>query len=107
MGTSAVTLPPPVYPPRPQCLTAITFNNRSSGLAERINKGLEENATEGRKGEVSNTAIATTHVTLYIAIVCPLTFWRRNYFLNFSTPCISNVNNTGTKYVRIMKQIAF
>ena len=36
-----------------------------------------------------------------------LTFWSRNYFLNFSTPCIQNVNNTGTKYVRIMKQTAF
>ena len=37
-----------------------------------------------------------------------LTFWRRNYFcFNFSTPCISNVNNTETKYGRIMKQTAF
>ena len=36
-----------------------------------------------------------------------LTFWRRNYYFNFSTPCIWNVNNTGTKYVRIMKQTAF
>ena len=37
----------------------------------------------------------------------PLTFWRRNYFFNFSTSCIQNVNNTGTKQVRIMKQTAF
>ena len=36
-----------------------------------------------------------------------LTFWSRNYFFNFSTPCIQNVNNTGTKYVIIMKQTAF
>jgi len=36
-----------------------------------------------------------------------LTFWRRNYFFNFSTSCVENVNNTGTKYVRIMKQTAF
>ena len=36
-----------------------------------------------------------------------LTFWRRNYFFNFSTPCIKNVNNTGTKYIRIMKQTLF
>jgi len=36
-----------------------------------------------------------------------LIFWRRKYFLNFSTSCIKNVNNTGTKYVRIMKQTAF
>ena len=36
-----------------------------------------------------------------------LTFWRRNYFFYFSTSCIWNVNNTGTKYVRIMKQTAF
>jgi len=28
-------------------------------------------------------------------------------FLNFRTSCILNVNNTGTKYVRIMKQTAF
>jgi len=28
-------------------------------------------------------------------------------FFNFSTYCIQNVNNTGTKYVRIMKQTAF
>jgi len=37
----------------------------------------------------------------------PLTFWCRNYFFNFSTPCIKNVNSTGTKCVRIMKQTAF
>jgi len=36
-----------------------------------------------------------------------LTFWLRNYFLNFSTPYIKSVNKTGTKYVRIMKQTAF
>ena len=29
------------------------------------------------------------------------------FFFNFSTPCTQNVNNTGTKYVRIMKQTAF
>jgi len=26
------------------------------------------------------------------------------FFFNFSTPCIQNVNNTRTKYVRIMKK---
>jgi len=36
-----------------------------------------------------------------------LTFWRRNYFLNFSTPCVLNVNKTGTKHIRIVKQTAF
>ena len=40
-------------------------------------------------------------------IVVLLTFWRRNYFFNFSTPCILYVNNTGIKYVRFMKQTAF
>ena len=29
------------------------------------------------------------------------------FFFNFSTPVYKNVNNTGTKYVRIMKQTAF
>jgi hypothetical protein len=28
-------------------------------------------------------------------------------FLNFSTSCIQNMNNTGTKYVRNMKESAF
>ena len=32
-----------------------------------------------------------------------LTLWRRIFFLNFSTPCIWNVNNTGTKKGSIMK----
>ena len=32
-----------------------------------------------------------------------LTFRRRNFLLNFSTPCIQNVNNTGTKKGSIMK----
>jgi len=34
-------------------------------------------------------------------------FGARNIFLNFSTLCVQNVNNTGTKYVRIMKQTSF
>jgi len=42
---------------------------------------------------------------VYFSLI--LTFWRRNYFFNFSTPCMQNVTNTGTKYVRIMKQTAF
>ena len=29
------------------------------------------------------------------------------FFFNFSTPCIWNVNNAGTKYIRIVKQTAF
>jgi len=47
--------------------------------------------------------------SLGTAVAKWLTFWCRNYFffLNFSTLCILNVNNTGTKYVRIMKQTAF
>ena len=41
-------------------------------------------------------------VSLSIKLLAPELF-----FFNFSTLCIYNVNNTGTKYVRIMKQIAF
>jgi len=40
-------------------------------------------------------------------LIGALTFWRRNYFFNFSTPCKQNVINTGTKYIRFMKQTAF
>jgi len=36
-----------------------------------------------------------------------LTLCRQNYFFYFSTSCIYNVNNTGTKEVSIMKQTAF
>ena len=42
-----------------------------------------------------------------VSVVAVLTFWRRNYFFNFSTFCLQNVNNTGTKQLRIMKQTAF
>jgi len=46
------------------------------------------------------------HTSLYFVLMIS-NFWRRNHFFNFSTSCIINVNNTGTKYVRIMKQTAF
>ena len=36
-----------------------------------------------------------------------LTLWRRIFFFNFSTLCIQNVNNTGTKKGSIMKWTAF
>jgi len=35
-----------------------------------------------------------------------LTFWRRNYFFLILAHLYINVNNTGTKYVRIVKQTA-
>ena len=40
--------------------------------------------------------------TAMFVLYMPLTFWRRIFFFNFSTPCIQNVNNTGTKYVQAM-----
>jgi len=43
---------------------------------------------------------ATHKNTLYSSL---LTLWRRNFLLNFSTLCIQNVNNTGTKKGSIMK----
>ena len=49
----------------------------------------------------------------YLTILQQNSSWEINllapelFFLNFSTLCIQNVNNTGTKYVRIMKQTAF
>jgi len=43
----------------------------------------------------------------FVKSILKLTFLRRNYFFNFSSPSIEYVNNTGTKYVRIMKQTAF
>jgi hypothetical protein len=58
--------------------------------------------TESRKkktGWVSYVARTRMEKTLHIT----LKFWRRNFLLNFSTPCISNVNITGTKKGRNMK----
>jgi len=54
------------------------------------------------------TNIHPRHIVHFIDSSCLqlLTFWRRGLFFNFSTPCIQNVNNTGAKYVRIMKQAA-
>ena len=57
---------------------------------------------------ISKLKFISTLFIYYITMAYALlTFWRRNYFFNFNTPCIQNVNNIGTKYVRIMKQAAF
>jgi len=38
------------------------------------------------------------HNILFLtSLISNLTFWGRDYFFNFSTPCIKNMNNTGTK----------
>ena len=52
------------------------------------------------------TKVFLCHYCFHYTKGC-LTFWCRNYFFSFSTLCILNVNNTGTKHVRIMKQTAF
>jgi len=39
-------------------------------------------------------------------LTAALTFWRRNYFFLSLARLYINVNNTGTKYVRIMKRTA-
>jgi len=36
-----------------------------------------------------------------------LTLWRQNFILNFSTPCILNVNNTGAKNVALWNKRHF
>ena len=36
-----------------------------------------------------------------------LTLWRRNFFFFILAHTVYNMNKTGTKYVRIMKQTAF
>jgi len=49
-----------------------------------------------------------TKISLHIKYYSfSLTFWRRNYFFLILAHPVYNVNNTGTKYVRIMKQTAF
>ena len=54
------------------------------------------------------TWICTFIIVVLTCVFTYLTLWRRNYFfLNFSTPCIQNVNNSGTKQFSIMKQTAF
>jgi hypothetical protein len=44
------------------------------------------------------------HLSTTVLLLVGLTLWRRNFLLNFSTPCIfTNVNITGTKKGSIMK----
>jgi len=61
------------------------------------------------KSERSKTTSDSTNINMNRHSTFPisLTYWRRKYFFNLSTPCIQNVNNTGTKQVSIMKQTAF
>ena len=57
---------------------------------------------------VCNAACIVAFVILWIVIyfnINPLA--PELFFFNFSTSCIQNVNNTGTKQVSIMKQTAF
>ena len=63
-------------------------------LTNRISKSYKNFIPYGR---FTNVACKWTSLTL----------WRWNYFFSFSTPCIQNVNNTGTKQVSILKQTAF
>ena len=54
-----------------------------------------------RKLQIIRSATEVTCHSLSVNLLAP------EFFLNFNTSCILNVNNTGTKYVRIMKQTAF
>jgi hypothetical protein len=47
--------------------------------------------------------LAHLKVSHLFIISCQLTLWRQNFLLNFSTPCIYNANNTGTKQGSTMK----
>ena len=61
--------------------------------------------SQGKISKLANRGYSSIKLKLN-SFPC-LTFWSRNFFFNFSTPSIWNVNNTGNKYARIMKQIAF
>ena len=73
-------------------------------LAPRPTPKLEDQPLSAVHDCLFNIFAATLHIGSRSSI---LTLWRRNYFFNFSTLCIQNVNNTGTKQVSIMKQTAF
>ena len=51
----------------------------------------------------SNRQAACTQIALKYEVGYALTIWCRSFLLNFSTPCIKNVNNTATKKVSIIK----
>jgi len=74
------------------------------GLAVPMHLGL----TTGPLCSMSNHGSTVTLLKFQMALRLTLsTFWRRNYFFNFSTSCTQHVNNTGTKYFRIIKQTTF
>ena len=74
---------------------------KSRVLRQQIMSGSQMHVNEAKEASCKRQFCSFVH--------CTLTLWRRNYyfFLNFSTSCIQNVNNTGTKQVSIMKQTAF
>ena len=55
--------------------------------------------------EFNDAVSESDHVVVDGRMINPLT--PELFFFNFSTPCIQNLNNTGTKQVSIMKQTAF
>ena len=63
--------------------------------------------SSSRRGDTLQNVEMPRRIQKSIAILLKLNFWTRNYFFSFSTACIQNANNTGTKYDRIMKQTAF
>ena len=58
-------------------------------------------------GQTLKCVLSHVSVNMFLNRIRVLTFCCQNYFSNFSTFCIQNVNNTGAKYVRIVKQTAF
>ena len=79
----------------------IEFHENSSGGSRVVPCGRRDGQTD-----MTKLTVAVRNSVNAPEGAC-LTFWRWNYFFNFRTPKILNVNNTGTKYVRIIKQTAF
>ena len=93
------------------CLQVVrTAINSQTAATFGSNPSIRQYCHKGNKNlEVSNLSSVPVHSTQtgIISLEILNLLAPELFFFNFSTPCIQNVNNTGTKYGRIMKQSAF
>jgi hypothetical protein len=78
------------------------YNNKK--IITRYSVVLEQkNKAQGSNSDFLHTNTDLLSEAIDAKSTSVLTFWHRNWHLNFSTPCMQNANNTGTKKGSIMK----
>jgi len=72
------------------CRTVVVLDNFRKGITAPVQNSLDKNFHSSNIHQICHydwmSVISKSWLESYLQRV--LTFWRRNYFLNFSTPCI-------------------